>query len=208
MWPSYGNIIKYYQILPSITAKLLYITVPVCTFVACLFQSYTSDVKGRKRRTHPHRQRINVLNRKCDFPPPTHPARDVKVVRPIYGVELFDGETARFEVEISEDDVHGQWKLNGDVLSPSSVRVAAGGFPSQILSCCRDFVVTSVSVGTGCGHHRGRRQTHADPVQLQSLHDRRGGILCCQRQVFCQPEGQRWTSPTLLAKPFQIFWSL
>lgn len=48
-------------------------------------------------------------------------ARDIKVVRPIYGVELFDGETARFEVEISEDDVHGQWKLNGAVLSPSSV---------------------------------------------------------------------------------------
>lgn len=48
-------------------------------------------------------------------------ARDIKVVRPIYGVELFDGETARFEVEISEDDVHGQWKLNGEVLSPSSV---------------------------------------------------------------------------------------
>ncbi|KAI4795901.1 hypothetical protein KUCAC02_029582 [Chaenocephalus aceratus] len=50
-------------------------------------------------------------------------ARDIKVVRPIYGVELFDGETARFEVEISEDDVRGQWKLNGDVLTPSSVRL-------------------------------------------------------------------------------------
>lgn len=48
-------------------------------------------------------------------------ARDIKIVRPIYGVELFDGETARFEVEISEDDVRGQWKLNGEVLSPSSV---------------------------------------------------------------------------------------
>ncbi|KAG7276471.1 hypothetical protein CRUP_033909, partial [Coryphaenoides rupestris] len=47
-------------------------------------------------------------------------ARDIKVVRPLYGVEVFDGETARFEVEISEDDVHGQWKLNGEVLSPSS----------------------------------------------------------------------------------------
>lgn len=52
----------------------------------------------------------------------------MKVVRPIYGVELFDGETARFEVEISEDDVHGQWKLNGEVLSPSSVRITAGCF--------------------------------------------------------------------------------
>lgn len=50
------------------------------------------------------------------------PARDIKVVRPIYGVELFNGETARFVVEISEDDVHGQWKLNGEVLNPSSVR--------------------------------------------------------------------------------------
>lgn len=48
-------------------------------------------------------------------------ARDIKIVRPIYGVELCDGETARFEVEISEDDVRGQWKLNGEVLSPSTV---------------------------------------------------------------------------------------
>lgn len=43
------------------------------------------------------------------------------MVRPLYGVEVFDGETARFEVELSEDDVHGQWKLNGEILSPSAV---------------------------------------------------------------------------------------
>ena len=49
-------------------------------------------------------------------------ARDIKVVRPMYGVELFDGETARFEVEISEDDIHGQWKLNGEPLTTSPVR--------------------------------------------------------------------------------------
>lgn len=48
-------------------------------------------------------------------------ARDIKVVRPLYGVELFDGETARFEVEISEDDVHGQWKLKDEVLAASPV---------------------------------------------------------------------------------------
>lgn len=48
-------------------------------------------------------------------------ARHIKVVRPLYGVEVFDGETARFEVELSEDDMHGQWKLNGEVLSPSAV---------------------------------------------------------------------------------------
>lgn len=39
----------------------------------------------------------------------------------MYGAEVFDGETARFEVELSEDDVHGQWKLNGELLSPSTV---------------------------------------------------------------------------------------
>lgn len=39
----------------------------------------------------------------------------------MYGAEVFKGETARFEVELSEDDVHGQWTLNGELLSPSSV---------------------------------------------------------------------------------------
>lgn len=47
----------------------------------------------------------------------------------MYGAEVFDGETARFEVELSEDDVHGQWKLNGEVLSPSAVCL------SQIFLC-------------------------------------------------------------------------
>lgn len=48
-------------------------------------------------------------------------ARIIKVERPLYGVEVFEGETARFEVEISEPDVHAQWKLKGEVLSPSPV---------------------------------------------------------------------------------------
>lgn len=43
------------------------------------------------------------------------------MLRPLYGVEAFDGETARFEVELSEDDVHGQWRLNGEILCPSAV---------------------------------------------------------------------------------------
>lgn len=65
------------------------------------------------------------------------PARDIKIVRPIYGVELFDGETARFEVEISEDDVRGQWKLNGEVLSPSSVSPSAAAV-LLFFSLCSD----------------------------------------------------------------------
>uniref|UniRef100_A0A0S7EPU5 non-specific serine/threonine protein kinase n=2 Tax=Poeciliopsis prolifica TaxID=188132 RepID=A0A0S7EPU5_9TELE len=74
-------------------------------------------------------------------------ARDVKVVRPIYGVELFDGETARFEVEISEDDVHGQWKLNGEALNPSSDVdiIEEGGKHTLILYNCKVSMTGEVS---------------------------------------------------------------
>lgn len=54
----------------------------------------------------------------------------------MYGVELFDGETARFEVEISEDDVHGQWKLNGEVLSPSSVSFYRNYLAFSVIYAC------------------------------------------------------------------------
>uniref|UniRef100_A0AAQ5WXP9 non-specific serine/threonine protein kinase n=1 Tax=Amphiprion ocellaris TaxID=80972 RepID=A0AAQ5WXP9_AMPOC len=66
-------------------------------------------------------------------------ARHIKVVRPMYGVEVFDGETARFEVELSEDDVHGQWKLNGEILSPSADTeiVEDGAKHTLVLYNCR-----------------------------------------------------------------------
>lgn len=50
-------------------------------------------------------------------------ARLIKVERPLYGVEVFVGETARFEIEISEPDVHPIWKLKGETLTPSPVRL-------------------------------------------------------------------------------------
>lgn len=43
--------------------------------------------------------------------------------RPLYGVEVFVGETARFEIEISEPDVHPIWKLKDETLTPSPVRL-------------------------------------------------------------------------------------
>lgn len=46
--------------------------------------------------------------------------------KPLYGVELFVGETARFEIELSEPDVHGQWKLKGEPLTASPV---SQGYP-------------------------------------------------------------------------------
>uniref|UniRef100_A0A4W3IYL9 Immunoglobulin I-set domain-containing protein n=1 Tax=Callorhinchus milii TaxID=7868 RepID=A0A4W3IYL9_CALMI len=48
-------------------------------------------------------------------------ARIIKIMRPLFGVEIFEDETARFEVDISETDVHPQWKLNGETLLPSPV---------------------------------------------------------------------------------------
>lgn len=58
--------------------------------------------------------------------------RDIKVVRPLYSVEVTETETAKFETEISEEDVHGNWKLKGDALhqSPVSLQQPAGSCSS------------------------------------------------------------------------------
>lgn len=47
--------------------------------------------------------------------------RDIKVVRPLYSVEVTETESAKFETEISEEDVHGNWKLKGESLHQSAV---------------------------------------------------------------------------------------
>nr|2RQ8_A Chain A, Titin [Homo sapiens] len=43
----------------------------------------------------------------------------IEVEKPLPGVEVFVGETAHFEIELSEPDVHGQWKLKGQPLAAS-----------------------------------------------------------------------------------------
>ena len=47
--------------------------------------------------------------------------RDIKIVRPLYSVEVTETETARFETEISEADVHGHWALKGEAIHQSNV---------------------------------------------------------------------------------------
>lgn len=42
-------------------------------------------------------------------------------MRPLYSVEVTETETAKFETEISEDDVPGHWKLKGEALQQSAV---------------------------------------------------------------------------------------
>lgn len=38
-------------------------------------------------------------------------------------MEITETETAKFETEISEGDVHATWKLKGEALHPSAVRM-------------------------------------------------------------------------------------
>lgn len=54
---------------------------------------------------------------------PKSPEREIKVIRPLYSVEVTETETAKFETEISESDIHATWKLKGESLHPSAVRL-------------------------------------------------------------------------------------
>ena len=49
-------------------------------------------------------------------------------MKPLSSVEVVEKEEANFDTEISEDDVAGEWKLKGQVLTRSPVR-----FKQQIL---------------------------------------------------------------------------
>lgn len=47
-------------------------------------------------------------------------------------MEVIETETARFETEISEEDVHANWKLKGEALHPSPVSIA----PFILIAMC------------------------------------------------------------------------
>ena len=47
--------------------------------------------------------------------------REAEVLKPLSNVEVTEKEQANFETEISEDDVVGEWKLRGQVLSRTPV---------------------------------------------------------------------------------------
>lgn len=48
--------------------------------------------------------------------------READILKPLASVEVVEKEEASFETEISEDDVVGEWKLRGQVLTRSPVR--------------------------------------------------------------------------------------
>lgn len=58
--------------------------------------------------------------------------REAEVLRPLASVEVTEMEDALFETEISEDDVPGEWKLKGEVLTRSPVRLLSMSLPPLI----------------------------------------------------------------------------
>lgn len=48
--------------------------------------------------------------------------REAEILKPLSSVEVVEKEEANFDSEISEDDVAGEWKLKGQVLTRSPVR--------------------------------------------------------------------------------------
>lgn len=55
--------------------------------------------------------------------------REAEILKPLASVEVIEKEDATFETEISEDDVPGEWKLKGEVLTRSPVRLDGLFFP-------------------------------------------------------------------------------
>lgn len=82
------------------------------------------------------------------------PEREIKFVRPLYSVEVTETETAKFETEISESDIHATWKLKGEALHPSAVRLTNSPFVSgrkeSSPNCFPEFVVKNRHLLTGC----------------------------------------------------------
>lgn len=48
--------------------------------------------------------------------------REAEILKPLASIEVVEKGEASFETEISEDDVVGEWKLRGQVLTRSPVR--------------------------------------------------------------------------------------
>lgn len=53
----------------------------------------------------------------------TNIEREAEILKPLASVEVVEKEEANFETEISEDDLPGEWKLKGQVLTRSPVRL-------------------------------------------------------------------------------------
>lgn len=51
--------------------------------------------------------------------------REAEILKPLSSLEVVEKEEANFDTEISEDDVVGEWKLRGQLLTRSPVRLTS-----------------------------------------------------------------------------------
>lgn len=56
-------------------------------------------------------------------------------MKPLVSMEVVEKEEANFETEISEEDVPGEWKLKGQVLTRSPVRLIFGKLTVVLYKC-------------------------------------------------------------------------
>lgn len=68
------------------------------------------------------------------------PDRDIEIIRPLYSVEVIETETARFDIEISEEGVHGNWRLKGEPLTESAVSKYFRMFLTCVSKICGEEV--------------------------------------------------------------------
>lgn len=69
--------------------------------------------------------------------------REAEILKPLVSVEVTEKEDAGFETEVSEDDVPGEWKLKGEVLTRSPVRLyGLNAYVHSIFSLCLIFACT------------------------------------------------------------------
>lgn len=92
---------------------------------------YTIEVEDRRytakltlggqfnQRVNHEQDRVSKLRNGFSFA-----EREAEILKPLSSVEVVEKEEASFDTEISEDDVVGEWKLRGQVLTRSPVSVA------------------------------------------------------------------------------------
>lgn len=70
--------------------------------------------------------------------------REAEILKPLASVEVTEKEDAMFETEISEADVPGEWKLKGEVMTRSPVRLNGLGWFSNLNACISTFTYISL----------------------------------------------------------------
>lgn len=107
-------------------------------------------------------------------------------------MEVTEKEDASFETEISEDDIAGEWKLKGEVLTRSPVRPAPLHLflCSAIASLCMQYK-TGVTYPSDVRHPNGGLCAKAPAEKLPGGSGWRGVLPGSERHHQCNAQCQR-----------------